>query len=289
MDTQNISCPSCQSITHIPFLEKNDFTVVRCPKCWLAYVINPPSLSRLREYYSEKYFVNGKERFGYIDYRKDKEYLQINFRRKVKYIRRFIQKGNLLDIGCGLGFFLELLKDEMKVEGIEISSYAADFARKELGLDVDHIPIEEAKLENNYYDLVTLWDVLDHTTNPFLLLSKTHKTLKKGGYVFIETGDLDSWFARVCGKRWYLMIPPTHLNYFSKKSLFHLLQRIGYKVIDIKYFGKIVPLDLCFFRLSYVVNSPLIKYLQKFFQFLRLNKAKIYYNFHDVMTVVAQK
>ena len=105
----------------------------------------------------------------------------------------------------------------------------------------------------------------------------------------VLTGDIGSWFARFCGSRWYLMIPPTHVTFFSRRTIRDALVRAGFEIQQIEYEGKWVSLDLALFRASYVLQIPLLNTWRSHAPLNWLGRVKFYINFHDVMTVYARK
>jgi 2-polyprenyl-3-methyl-5-hydroxy-6-metoxy-1,4-benzoquinol methylase len=98
------------------------------------------------------------------------------------------------------------------VQGVEYSTSAASIAKK-LHLSVTEGEIFDVR-KNNYYAVVTLWDVIEHVKNPQRVLIETNRKLKEGGFVFISTGDVSRAIPKISLKYWYLMTPPMHLFFF---------------------------------------------------------------------------
>ncbi len=281
-------CELCGSQKARLLYIKNGYQIFNCQSCQLVFVGQAPTEEELKKYYSEDYFKEGKEKFGYFDYETEAKFCQENFLNKIKKIENFKTGGRLLDVGCAYGFFLKKCGRKWKASGIEISEHAAEVARKKFKLDVFKGTLLNSPWKNKEFDVITMWDVLDHTKNPFEDLKKINNLLKDQGLLVLNVGDIDSLCAKIMGKRWYLMIPPTHLFFFSKKTITSLLEKANFKVLKVEYEGKFVSLKLCFFRLRYVFGN---KYLDSAFRFLENNfrKTKVYLDFKDLITVYAEK
>jgi SAM-dependent methyltransferase len=143
-------------------------------------------------------------------------------RRQLKIIERYARHpGRVLDVGCASGLFLRCALDAgWHVEGIEPCEPLAEKARENLGAEarVHSSILQEARLPEASFDVVTLWDVLEHVPNPVAFLGFAGSLLKSGGYLFANVPDIDSIQARVFGRRWPLLLPE-HLNYFNSGSL----------------------------------------------------------------------
>src|SRR5262249_13244403 len=130
--------------------------------------------------------------------------------------------------GCAAGFFLDVAREAgWKPVGVELSPYMSGLARSR-GLDVREGGIEDVGFKENSFDLITMWDMIEHAQHPRSVLEHAHKLLAPGGVLVVATGDIDGFTARVHGRRWSLIAPPGHLFYFSQRTLFALLERAGF-------------------------------------------------------------
>jgi hypothetical protein len=102
-------------------------------------------------------------------------------------------------------------------------------------------------------------------------------------------GDMNSLFAKILGKRWYIFIPPTHLYFFTKNGIKKILKKSGLDTKVIIREGKYVSLNLCFFRMQYIFSQKIFSWVNKSFLNNIIGKITIYYNFFDIMTIIAQK
>jgi 2-polyprenyl-3-methyl-5-hydroxy-6-metoxy-1,4-benzoquinol methylase len=207
----------------------------------------------------------------------------MEFRRALSHLRRYGPKeGRLLEVGCAYGFFLLEAQRYFQCTGIEVSEAATNFCRSR-GLDV-HLGIaDESSLQNRgQFDAVVMLDVIEHLANPVETLSLLFHALNENGSIMIATGNLDSFLARLMGKRWRLMTPPQHLFYFSRRTLTALLEKIGFHVIHCTMPWKIVPLGLAVYQLSHRIGLrvPLIK---------PLSSVGVPINLFDTVRLVARK
>jgi SAM-dependent methyltransferase len=141
--------------------------------------------------------------------------------RHLKIVRRYANSGRLLDVGCASGAFLRCAAGAgWNVVGIEPSETLCDKAKTLLNGHGELIcaTLQEARLPPTSFDVVTLWDVLEHVPSPQEFMRACASLLKPGGYLFANVPNLDSPEARILGARWPLLVPE-HLNYFNRKSL----------------------------------------------------------------------
>ena len=151
-------------------------------------------------------------------------------------IKKYKNGTTLLDIGCGEGFFLfNASKAGYTTKGIEISQDAAEYAGREFGLDVEAKPFEELQFPDNYFDVVTLWQVLEHVPYPLIVLKEVHRILKPEGLLATSTPDIESILAKILRRKWW-NLRRLHINQFTVKTLTDMLKRAGFKnVFSTKY------------------------------------------------------
>jgi SAM-dependent methyltransferase len=149
-----------------------------------------------------------------------------------KHSRWLPPKGSrALDVGCAGGAFVQAAKTYgYNAEGRELSKRLVKSARSR-GLNVSQGPLESLPREGAY-DLITLWDVLEHVTDPNHVLEECRIRLKPGGTFLLNVPDVGTWQAKLAGKHfwWFLSV---HLNYFDKKTLPALLRKHGFEVMHI--------------------------------------------------------
>jgi 2-polyprenyl-3-methyl-5-hydroxy-6-metoxy-1,4-benzoquinol methylase len=237
-DTE-LSCPICHSNKISLYLEKNGCLIRQCGKCGFVFV--RPLPQNTENFYAESYFYkNGKtaDNSGYTDYEKDKMSMEGVFYSYLAELEKFTKAKKIFDVGAATGYFLDLAKLKgWQTGGNEISSYAAQVAQNK-GHNVVTGDLTKADIAPGSYDAVTMWDVLGHVWDPQENLNKVNKILVSGGILAINTIDRGSLWARLCGKKWLMLVPPEHLHYFNASDLKILLSRAGFDVVEIKKIGK---------------------------------------------------
>ncbi len=286
----NFTCNLCGSSDCRHLFKKNKNEICRCNKCSLLCVYPKPSAQELKRYYSEQMFERVSEKYSY-------EYLPSEARlvypeepndiKKLRYVRRFIRAGRLLDVGCAYGFFLFQARRYFDVKGLEYSASAVMVAKK-LGLDVTEGEINGLR-KGSRFDAVTLWDVIEHAANPSEMLAEINKRMNKGGHIFISTGDASAILPKLSLKNWALMIPPLHLYFFSRKTISAILEKNGFTVIDIRYFGKMMDLGWVMFKIADSTGSRLLKYIHHHIKDTWIGRLRFPINTYDIMTVCARK
>lgn len=150
-------------------------------------------------------------------------------RNSVKVIRKFVPAGSrLLDVGCAAGFFLDVAADEFNVEGLELSKWAANQASK--SHPVHRQPLSDLGFKE-IFDVITMFGVIEHLSDPARDIAAAHQALKSGGYLFIYTGDVEAFVARVLKKKWW-WYQGMHLQYFSGRTIDMLLGRFGFEIVQ---------------------------------------------------------
>jgi len=217
---------------------------VKCKNCHLIYMNPLEKISKTNDYYFKAKNTHAPT-------------IRESYLRTAKFQVRLIQKyasgTNLLDIGCAQGFFLfSASKAGYTAKGIEISQDAAEYAIREFGLDVEAKPFEELRFADNHFDVVTLWQVLEHVPYPLMILKEVQRILKPGGLVVVSTPNIEGIPAKILRKRWW-DIKRLHINQFSTKTLTDILQNAGFKNISsVSYRGYVSLSILLTMMLKYL-------------------------------------
>lgn len=239
MKTENyIECKICGKITAVSRLPSFGGNLVKCTECRMVFK-NPMPLEALKKYYKNYYsnFFSAKK----IESHRNDIYFHF-FKSELNRNA----KGRLLDIGCGLGTFLSLAqKQGWETFGTELSEEASQFAQKKQGLNVFCGDLKKASYLEESFDVITLWNVLDHMENPLAELFKMKKILRKGGVLFIRLPNflfqrnidrLSRWIERLFSNRINLSkkISVSHFYSFTPSSIEQLLRQAGFSNFRIK-------------------------------------------------------
>lgn len=141
------------------------------------------------------------------------------------------ERGRLLDVGCGSGAFLALMRDlGWMVQGIELDGRAAALARQQFNLDVAEGPLEQAGFADNSFDAVNVSHVVEHVYDPGRLLRECRRVLRPAGKLIVTTPNINSMGHRVFRDAWRGLEPPRHLYVFSPDALKHCVFGLGFRV-----------------------------------------------------------
>lgn len=278
----NLRCSLCNfngsAITLYP-----DEGIVRCPICSLVYYqknepLNPEKI------YNHEYF-HGAE---YFDYTAAEPALRKTFAIRVQQLLKFKSDGSLFEIGSAYGYFLQMASEHWQARGIDVAREAVRYARERLGLDVmqgDFLDLED---EFESYDILCLWDTIEHLEQPISYVEKAARWLKPGGILALTTGDIGSFVASLRGRRWRLIHPPTHLFYFSKSTITRVLEKANLQIVDFSHVGTYRGIK----AMLHGLFSLSIRQKTCLDRLLAIGGSRdipIYLNLQDVMFVVAQK
>jgi 2-polyprenyl-3-methyl-5-hydroxy-6-metoxy-1,4-benzoquinol methylase len=260
--------------------------LVRCVACGFVTTSLGITDAELADLYGRDYF-HGQE---YHDYVAEADNLRLNFQRRIKVLKMLapdLAAAELFEIGCAYGFFLNEISAHVRAaSGIDISADAICHAVTKqnvnaraanyLAFDLGH-PV----------DVIAMWDTIEHLRRPDLFVAKAARDLKPGGLLAITTGDIDALNARLRGKSWRMIHPPTHLHYFSAATLKRLLARHGFEVVHVSHPGNARKLRSVLYFISVLkANKPAVYQALERFPVFNLS---LTVNLFDIMYVVGRK
>jgi 2-polyprenyl-3-methyl-5-hydroxy-6-metoxy-1,4-benzoquinol methylase len=214
------------------------YDLYRCAnsKCGHVFVWPLPDVQFLNEFYSKD--TDSLENSGSwtmaSDYRTSPELVHRFYKRtRLRRMQRWDLLGDptqkILDVGCSTGMFLRVLKDRgfLNLAGQEISTPQVEYCLQHHGIQC---VATLAEFENESFDLICLYAVLEHVREPHEILAEVSRLLRPDGKVIIDVPNYDSWYRRLSGDRWLWLIPPAHLQYFTPRSLSMLMEKAGLSV-----------------------------------------------------------
>jgi len=273
-----IVCGGRAERSHLPGL-------ARCSACGMVSAQSDLSDADLEHLYGVDYF-HGNE---YLDYIAERDSLRHNFRDRIKTLHQIVPdlaQRDLFEIGCAYGFFLDEVRGLVRsASGIDVSADGTRYAREVLNvaaLQGDYLTFDPPRK----FGIAVMWDTIEHLKRPDLFVTKLARDLLPQGILALTTGDIGSLNARLRGSKWRLIHPPTHLHYFSVKTILELLDRNGFRPIHVSHPG----------------NSRYLRAVLHHILVLRMKQAGWYdalapwrlfdmrltVNFYDIMFVVAQ-
>lgn len=216
--------------------------LVCCNQCGLQY-LNP----RLRSDVVIEGYSSGSDE-AFISQVAGRER---TFAKSLKLIERYKpSRGRLLDIGTAGGSFLKVARDAgWTVEGCEPNRWMCEWANKYYGLNVVPGTVFNMNLSQGSFDVVSLWDVLEHTPDPKATLKECHRILKPGGILVVNYPDIHSLVARLMGPRWVFLLS-VHLYYFTQKTLSKMLNDLGFSVARVQRHWQTLELGYILFRME---------------------------------------
>jgi len=249
--------------------------LLRCEKCGFIRAENHFFNIKPEEIYNQKYFSKG----DYADYIKEESSLVDNFKNRLKEIVKFKKRGQLLEIGSAYGYFLKEAGKYFAVTGIDIDRYVCEQARNISKKKIICGNFLDINFKNKKYDVICLFDTIEHLKQPKEYLQKIFKILKNAGIVAIETGDIASLLPKIQGHKWRLIKPKYHLSYFSKNTLTRLLKDTGFEIVHISHPGFTRTLQQIIYKLfGFNLNKD-----------SRLSELKIKVNTFDIVFVITKK
>ncbi len=216
-----------------------EFAVVRCGECGLLRLDPQPGPDELRLYYPDSYwFAPEPTAAG----RLEEAYRRLVLRDHVRFVARAMQDsavgGPLLDVGCGGGLFLGMMRERgFPVLGLDFSREAAATAWHKQQAPAVCASLEDAPFRPESVAAITMFHVVEHLYDPRAYLQAAHRLLIPGGRLVVQVPNAASWQCRLLGRSWNGMDVPRHLFDYRDRDLEGLLQAAGFEVIRRKYFS----------------------------------------------------
>ena len=235
------TCPVCTGTDIDKFLSVKDhsisgevFNITMCKSCGFRFTNPTPSEDSIGKYYqSENYISHSDTNKGIIN----KLYHLVrkqSLKSKLSLVNKASsKKGNLLDIGCGTGYFLQACKENgWMIDGMEPDPSARTLAEKNTNQEIykDLFSIKE----ENKYDVITLWHVLEHVHKLNESIQHIHKLLKEKGTLIIAVPNCLSYDSSIYGEYWAAYDVPRHLYHFTPDDMDKLLKRHKFTRTDIQ-------------------------------------------------------
>jgi SAM-dependent methyltransferase len=196
--------------------------------------------------------------------------------------------GRLLELGCACGFLLVAARERgYTVKGVEMSKWASDYARRELGLDVVTGRLDTVDLDPASFDVVVLADVIEHLSDPRETLQQVHRLLRPGGRILILTPDIGSLAGRLAGTHWWTLLDD-HYFYFSRPTLRRLLESEGFVTEQMRAHGRRFPIRHWVFKLSQY-SDTLYRAVSGMTRALGLDGLNVTINLGDQLLCIARK
>ncbi len=239
MDIETTPCLLCGAIDFNPWVRLGDwayelpgeFQLVKCCNCNHIYQTPRPTQAAIQIFYPDHY-----QPFLQPVAPKDNSLIRfwrrLQWRARCRQVAQLRRGGRLLDIGASTGLFLNEMRSygDWTLAGVELNPQAAQSARTRFGLEIFTGQLEETPWPPASFDVITMWDVLEHLPQPRQALLKMRELLPEGGYIIASVPHADSVDARLFGRYWIGLDPPRHLSVFTRAGLRRLFQEAGFEV-----------------------------------------------------------
>lgn len=272
---------------------KDGHDVVRCRSCGLLFRADLPSPHDLLTLYGSSYFRSGEcseHGEGYADYLAEEDLHRLNARHRLRLLEGLVLPGAVLDVGCAAGFFLdEARRRGWTVSGSELSPEMVSWAGDQLGLHgIVQGAFSEQEWERESFDIVTMWDYIEHTLDPAAELSRAVELLRPGGVLALSTGDAGSLFARLSGGHWHLLTPRHHNYFFTRKALLLTLEEAGLTTLLARSLSARYSMRYLVHKLRTLSDLQPLRGLERRLSESRLGATSVPVNLGDIVTVVAR-
>ena len=227
----NVCCNQCRSSRSRLINVENGFRIVKCCDCGLVYVNPQPEEKDLIEFY-QHYFPEDQG----SPLRWERMMSPV-FNEVHQYILRNYSKGRLLDVGCSYGFFLQRFdKTKWELYGVDPSGYAVTYARKKIGRTIFTGPLIQQDFPDQFFDIITLFYVLEHVVDPLAFLTELNRLLKPEGLLVLRIPHSEPIirFSKLFRLDIPLLYPPMHLYDFSPYTLRLILEKAGFRKISVE-------------------------------------------------------
>lgn len=298
-----VKCPLCKSadysILYKSTLTKRDFRpdvivknlkntlddyrkhgqIVKCRGCTLVYVNPQEDILAL---------MKGYEQVIDKDYLETESYRKILSKQHLQTVEKYMKKGKMLDVGCFVGFFLQLAKNNgWEVYGVEPSSWAIKEAKKRKIRIIGKV-IDDIRTKKYFFDVITLWDVIEHLPNPHSTLTNIHALLKKGGIIALGTPNIESLFyAKVLRGNCPFLVR-MHVILYSPQTLSLLLNKYGFEVIEVQPYSRTFPVYYLLERIR--INNRLFNTCKRILKKITfLMNLQITLPFNESFVMIARK
>lgn len=301
---EQLTCPFCgEPSPWVRYQITDDHCIVKCGGCGLMWLHPRPSLDELHEIYDEGYYHNeefydsgGASLYGYYDYIYERINKQYTYQKMADRADEMLgrdrhedeQPPAWLDVGCGLGFLMDVAFDHgYGVHGVEFNPYAVKAIQAKYTFPVTCGSIHDLD-QDRRFEVISLFDVIEHLDDPFGDLGKLRSLVAEDGLLMLQTMDSESVPSRIIGKRLEdFRRFREHLYFFSRKSITRVLEAAGWEVADIVSVGHTFQLEMLLDRIA--LYTPRLVKVLKFLVWPKwLLDANIYVNPHTKMMVYAR-
>ena len=257
--------------------------LVRCCHCTMKYVtprVRRDILLKSYEDAEDEVFV------------RQNSFRLKTFSKSLRKIKRFFafddQKGiQYLDVGCASGVCVKAARDlGFDAIGVEPSKWMCEYGEKEYGLDLRQGTLEEQHFEDGFFDIVSMYDVIEHVPTPSDTLKEIYRILKPSGKLVVNVPDSGSIISRIMGKKWPFLLN-VHIHYYTSSTIKKQLEKAGFEVKYIRPYWQILPLGYIFERAACYFSF--FRILKRFVGMIKISDCPIRYYLGQKLVLASKK
>ncbi|VVB86552.1 Ubiquinone biosynthesis O-methyltransferase [uncultured archaeon] len=259
---EKLNCILCNSNDYEAIIETKDFryhlsddifNVVKCRNCGLVFLNPRPEKDEMGKFYPSGYYnaSPGKSEKAFCNF--------VN-RSKINKIKELKQHGRILDIGCGNGDFLSVFSpEEWELYGIEPNPVGYNLTRRRTKINTLNETLAGCKFPDNFFDVITLWHVLEHIYEPNEELKEIGRILKDDGILVVSVPNINSLGFKLGKKHWLHLDSPRHLHHYNPETIDKIVNKNGFKIFKMTFPMFEFPLDLYHSLINSVDKKKSIK------------------------------
>lgn len=289
---EEINCDVCgSSDRHILFKTKlkdgrmsTGGPLVKCNSCGMIYISS--RIDKEKNYNKKTIEKLSKSCLWITDMEAHRNY----WKRRLNDLEEHApNKGKILDVGCFNGYFLdEARSNGWDVYGVEPKKSAAIHATDKLNLiNVYNGTLMEANYPDNYFDVVTLYHVIEHLPTPSIVLQEISRIIKKDGLLVVEAPNCNFWMKIMRSKFRYLQ--PDHYWYFTRKTIYRILRQSGFQPFSFQHIGKTVVLNSMLKRWVGLYSIKLENFFSRIANLFGLGESLVYLNIGDIFITYSKR
>lgn len=224
------ACTICHNENITNFTHRFGFAMTQCVRCKHIFCNPMPDKKQLNYYYNSE--MKDFENEFFLESFENRIPI---FDRRIEIIRKHLPAGKLMDVGSAIGIFLTAIqrqKLDYHLHSCDPSSSACALLREKFpGIICYESMVEDLEMSAQF-DGITMWDTIEHVSNPLQVAHKINSLLRPGGFWFFSTPNTDSFEWSVAMERHVQILPPGHINLFNLNSIQYLLSQSNFNLVD---------------------------------------------------------
>lgn len=296
---ETVDCNLCESNTWAVLYDFDPFKVVRCKNCDLIFVNPRLKEESVADIYKDGYFKNSRffsdgksDLYGYSDYEESRGNVEAMYKKILRQVETFKKPGTLLEIGSAYDYFLNIARQNgWQVSGIEMVEEAASYSKKKFGIEPFLGTLEHYPPNNQKFDVIAFFDVLEHFHDPTKALETINSMLNPGGNIVLAVPNSSRWVLKLLGRKWEDLQRAKsneHLFFFDQGTVKKMLNKCGFEMMEVKTMGRTFKLNHLCDRLQ-IYNQGFFLFINRVIKFLGLQDISIHLNPGLKLIVYAKK